>query len=105
MSIFIITLAGGAAFFFIQQNFNLWRSASSSLQAIYMAQEALEVARNIRDGNYLEPKAPKTKTPEAVPIIKEKTITTTIISISVNPVEIFFFFAITFIAIYLIYLK
>ena len=57
MSIFIITLAGGAAFSLIQQNFNLWRSASSSLQAIYMAQEALEVARNIRDGNYLEQRA------------------------------------------------
>ncbi len=54
VAIFIITVGAGGAFALMQQNLAFSSVSSSKLTASYLAQEGIEVIRNIRDTNYLE---------------------------------------------------
>ena len=53
IAIFIITLGAGAAFNVIQTTTRLTSVTSDQLIASYLAQEGIEVVRNIRDDNWL----------------------------------------------------
>lgn len=54
IAIFLITVGSGAAFVVVQKTITFTSVSSSRLQAAYLAQEAIENVRNIRDTNYLE---------------------------------------------------
>ena len=50
---FLITMGAGAAFILIQQITNFTFTVSSQFKASYLAQEGMEIVRNIRDTNFL----------------------------------------------------
>lgn len=54
VAIFLLTVGTVGAFSLIQQTIAFTSIASSQLTATYMAQEGIEIIRNIRDTNYLE---------------------------------------------------
>ena len=54
ISIFVIVVAVVAAISLIQQTISFMSLSSSKLIASYLAQEGIEVVRNIRDGNWLQ---------------------------------------------------
>jgi len=51
---FIVIVGVGAVFTLVNQTISSNRAASSRLTAIYLAQEGIEIVRNIRDGNFLK---------------------------------------------------
>jgi len=51
---FIITLGAGGAMALIQQSLSFTSNAALQLEASYLAQEGMEVVRNIRDTNLLK---------------------------------------------------
>jgi len=53
-AIFILTLGLGASFSLIQQTLAVASIVESKLTAVYLAQEGIEIIRNIRDTNWLE---------------------------------------------------
>jgi len=54
VAIFLITVGTVGAFSLIQRTIAFTSISSSQLAAAYLAQEGIEVVRNIRDTNYLE---------------------------------------------------
>ena len=54
VAIFLVTLGAGAAFNVIQSTTSFASVTSAQLAASYLAQEGIEVVRNIRDTNWLE---------------------------------------------------
>lgn len=50
----IITLGASAAFALVQSTQGLTANAASQLEASYLAQEGMEIVRNIRDSNFLK---------------------------------------------------
>lgn len=54
VSIFIITVGAGGAFSLVQQTLNFTTNAALQLEASYLAQEGVEIVRNIRDANILK---------------------------------------------------
>ncbi len=54
VAIFLITVGAGAALNVIQMTIGFTSVTSDQLTASYLAQEGIEVVRNIRDGNWLE---------------------------------------------------
>jgi type II secretory pathway pseudopilin PulG len=54
VAMFLLTVGAGAAFGVIQTTIELTSAASNQLIASYLAQEGVELIRNIRDGNYLK---------------------------------------------------
>ncbi len=54
VAIFLVTVGAGAAFNVIQTTTSFTSVASDQLTASYLAQEGIEVVRNIRDSNWLE---------------------------------------------------
>ncbi|MDA1337709.1 MAG: prepilin-type N-terminal cleavage/methylation domain-containing protein [bacterium] len=54
VSIFIITVGAGGAFSLVQQTLNFTTNAALQLEASYLAQEGMEIVRNIRDANLLK---------------------------------------------------
>jgi len=54
VAIFILTVGVGGSFVLIQQTLSASLMAQSRLIAAYLAQEGIEVVRNIRDNNWLE---------------------------------------------------
>ncbi|MDD3399754.1 MAG: prepilin-type N-terminal cleavage/methylation domain-containing protein [Candidatus Pacebacteria bacterium] len=54
VAIFLVTVGAGAALNVIQTTTSFTSVASDQLTASYLAQEGIEVIRNIRDGNWLE---------------------------------------------------
>jgi len=50
----IITLGAGGAFVLIQRTISLTSNAASQFEASYLAQEGMEIVRNIRDTNLLK---------------------------------------------------
>lgn len=54
VAIFLVTLGAGAAFNVIQSTTSFTAITSAQLTASYLAQEGIEIVRNIRDGNWLE---------------------------------------------------
>ena len=56
-AIFILTLGLGASFSLIQQTLAMASVVESKLTAVYLAQEGIEIIRNIRDTNWLEQRA------------------------------------------------
>jgi len=53
-AIFVVNLGIMAVFSLITQSITHINSTASSLTATYLAQEGVEIARNIRDGNFLK---------------------------------------------------
>ncbi len=53
IAIFILTMGTVGAFSLIQRTIAFTSISSSRLTAAYLAQEGMEIARNIRDSNYL----------------------------------------------------
>jgi len=53
-AIFVVNLGIMAVFSLITQSITHINSTASSLTATYLAQEGIEIARNIRDGNFLK---------------------------------------------------
>ena len=53
VSAFIITLGAGGAMALIQQTLSFTSNAALQLEASYLAQEGMEIVRNIRDANLL----------------------------------------------------
>ncbi|MDP4008948.1 MAG: prepilin-type N-terminal cleavage/methylation domain-containing protein [bacterium] len=53
VAIFIITVGAGGAFSLIYQTTTIMRFAHNRLIASYLAQEGIEIVRNIRDQNFL----------------------------------------------------
>ncbi|MFH1714139.1 MAG: prepilin-type N-terminal cleavage/methylation domain-containing protein [Candidatus Nealsonbacteria bacterium] len=53
IAVFVITVGVGAAVILISQTIGLVNTTSSKLIASYLAQEGIEIVRNIRDGNFL----------------------------------------------------
>jgi prepilin-type N-terminal cleavage/methylation domain-containing protein len=53
-AIFILTLGLGASFSLIQQTMAVASIVESKLTAVYLAQEGIEIIRNVRDTNWLE---------------------------------------------------
>ncbi len=54
VAIFVLTVAVGGSFVLIQQTLIAASLAESKLTAHYLAQEGIEIVRNIRDTNWLE---------------------------------------------------
>lgn len=54
VAIFLVTVGVGGIFALIQQSISSISISSSRLVASYLAQEGIEVVRNIRDSNWLE---------------------------------------------------
>ena len=54
MAIFLLTVGTVGAFSLIQRTAIFTSTSSSKLVATYLAQEGIEIIRNIRDTNYLE---------------------------------------------------
>ena len=54
LAIFVITVGIAGTLGIIQQGISYTQLSSSRLTANYLAQEGLEIVRNIRDGNWLE---------------------------------------------------
>jgi len=54
VSIFIVTVGVGGVFTLVNQTIGGTQAVSSKLTATYLAQEGIEVVRNIRDGNLLK---------------------------------------------------
>lgn len=54
LAIFIITLGVGGAYALISQTISFGGLSSQKLIATYLAQEGIEIVRNIRDTNWLE---------------------------------------------------
>jgi ATP-dependent protease HslVU (ClpYQ) peptidase subunit len=54
MAIFVLTVAVGGSFALIQQTLVSASLNQSRLTAYYLAQEGIEIVRNIRDSNWLE---------------------------------------------------
>ena len=54
MAIFVLTVAVGGSFALIQQTLVAASLNQSRLTAYYLAQEGIEIVRNIRDSNWLE---------------------------------------------------
>ena len=54
VSMFIVTVGVGAVFVLINQTLNSNRIISSKFTAIYLAQEGVELAREVRDSNFLK---------------------------------------------------
>jgi Tfp pilus assembly protein PilV len=54
MAIFILTVGTVGAFSLIQKTISFSSITSSRLVAAYLAQEGIEIVRNIRDTNYLQ---------------------------------------------------
>lgn len=54
IAVFLVTMGTAGSFALIQQTITFTTTSSSRLRAAYLAQEAIEVVRNIRDTNYLE---------------------------------------------------
>ncbi|MEK7503365.1 MAG: prepilin-type N-terminal cleavage/methylation domain-containing protein [Patescibacteria group bacterium] len=54
MALFLLTVGTVGAFSLIQKTITFSSITSSQLVATYLAQEAIEIIRNIRDTNYLE---------------------------------------------------
>jgi prepilin-type N-terminal cleavage/methylation domain-containing protein len=59
-AIFIITMGMMGVFSLVQQAISFITVSSSRLVATYLAQEGIEIARNIRDGNWLEARTTET---------------------------------------------
>lgn len=53
-AIFILTIGAGASFALIQQTLSSTYFLEDKLIASYLAQEGIEIVKNIRDGNWLE---------------------------------------------------
>lgn len=53
IAIFVITVGVGAAVILIAQTIGLVSTTSSKLIASYLAQEGIEIVRNIRDSNFI----------------------------------------------------
>lgn len=53
IALFIITIGAGAAFVLLQRTLAFSSKASFQLRASYLAQEGVELVRNIRDSNFL----------------------------------------------------
>jgi len=53
-AIFVLTLGAGASFTLIQQVISSASVLQDKLIASYLAQEGIEIVKNIRDGNWLE---------------------------------------------------
>lgn len=51
---FIITLGAGGAFALLQRTTSFTSNAAFQLEASYLAQEGMEIVRNIRDTNLLK---------------------------------------------------
>ena len=54
VAIFMLTVGTVGAFSLIQKTITFTAVTSSQLKAAYLAQEGIELVRNIRDGNYVE---------------------------------------------------
>jgi type IV pilus modification protein PilV len=54
VAIFIITVGAGGAITLINQTVGFTQEASSKLIASYLAQEGIEIVKNIRDSNFLK---------------------------------------------------
>ncbi len=54
LAIFIVTMGTGGIFVLVNQNILSANSAKSKLVAAYLAQEGMEITRNIRDSNFLK---------------------------------------------------
>ena len=54
VSIFIVTVGAGGAFSLVQKTLNFTTNAALQLEASYLAQEGIEIVRNIRDTNLLK---------------------------------------------------
>lgn len=54
VAIFILTVGIGGSFSLIQQTFFTVTMAQSRIIAAYLAQEGIEIVRNVRDNNWLE---------------------------------------------------
>lgn len=54
VAIFLITIGAGGAFAVIQRTTAFTSITSSRLAAVYLAQEGIEISRNIRDTNWLK---------------------------------------------------
>ncbi len=54
VAIFILTVGVGGSFVLIQQTLSASLMAQSRLIAAYLAQEGIEIIRNVRDNNWLE---------------------------------------------------
>jgi len=57
MAITVLTIAVGGSFALIQQTMVAASLNQSKLTAYYLAQEGIELVRNIRDSNWLEQRA------------------------------------------------
>jgi len=51
---FIITMGAGASFALVQRTLGFTTNAAFQLEASYLAQEGMEIVRNIRDANFLK---------------------------------------------------
>jgi type II secretory pathway pseudopilin PulG len=54
LAISVLTLAVGGSFSLLQQTLHIASMANSKLTATYLAQEGIEIVRNIRDNNWLK---------------------------------------------------
>jgi prepilin-type N-terminal cleavage/methylation domain-containing protein len=54
VAVFVLTIGTAGAFALIQQTINFTSLSSFKLRAAYLAQEGVEIVRNIRDTNYSE---------------------------------------------------
>jgi prepilin-type N-terminal cleavage/methylation domain-containing protein len=57
IAVFLITMGTAGAFALIQQTITFTSASSARLRAAYLAQEGIEIVRNIRDTNYLAQEA------------------------------------------------
>lgn len=53
-AIFLITIGAAGVFSLVSQTISFTNTSSSKLVALYLAQEGIEIVRNIRDSNWLE---------------------------------------------------
>ena len=51
---FIITIGAGASFALVQRTVGFTTNAAFQFEASYLAQEGMEIVRNIRDANFLK---------------------------------------------------
>lgn len=66
-SIYLITVGVMGVFALVQQIISFADISSSRLAAIYLAQEGIEIVRNIRDGNWLKGRAAEVSWDEGLP--------------------------------------
>lgn len=66
-AIYVITVGVMGIFSLVQQIISFTDISSSRLTAIYLAQEGIEIVRNIRDGNWLEGRIVEVSWDEGLP--------------------------------------